>query len=58
MCVLRPKCFMKREQRLVDLKIEKIRKTDVREDDLSRVSVRSTGGHSNRRSGFNQIVNL
>ena len=32
-----------------------IRKTDVREDDLSRVSVRSTGGHSKRRSGFNQI---
>ena len=33
-----------------------IRKTDVREDDLSRVSVRSTGGHSKPRSGFNQIA--
>ena len=53
-----PKCVTKREQRLVDLKIEQSVKTYVREDDLSRVSVRSTGGHSKRRSGFNQIGTL
>ena len=47
--VLGPKVRYENEQLLVDLKIEQPEKTDVREDDLSWVTVRSTGGHSKRR---------
>ena len=55
MCVLRPEVRYETRAAIGGFKNRTIRKTDVREDDLSRVSVRSTGGHSKRRSGFNQI---
>ena len=55
LCVLRPEGPYETLAAIGRFKNRTIRKTDVREDDLSRVSVRSTGGHSKRRSGFNQI---
>ena len=56
LCVLRPEVRYETRTAIGWFKNRTIRKTDAREDDLSRVSVRSTGGHSKRRSGFNQIA--
>ena len=56
LCVLRPEVRYETRAAIGWFKNRTIRKTAVREDDLSRVSVRSTGENSKRRSGFNQIA--